>query len=344
MEKIEGYLKVLGKTFNNITTKNLDIEYCNIPTITNSICSCMYLAEQETSVIVIDGVTMVKIDKILNKYFRQNFIKVLGGTSIEDYIFDNNNTFEACFHVIYIKTEKFNLKKEKQIEFEDWILKINKHIERNKKFNRWNDLTIKSLLDGVTPKEYENEGIRRLINNYFKKEIKNILSIIHLNIIFGFIKSNYGKEKQQKPILTSSTANRKGNPTPFTAIKPEQKETELSEKIKKLKKIWLPEAQINVEDFIKKGIDKAFWNEQLEITIQRNASNYGTGRTLLGNIFIAFKGWAISTHLHYNQAGKIFCEVFNIKIKEATNEKYHAFSRGNPKQILAIKNTFNVRK
>jgi hypothetical protein len=208
MGEIEGHLKVLGKTFYNITTKNLDIEYCNIQTITNSICLCMYLAEKETSVIVIDGVTMYKIDKILNKYFRQNFIKALGGTSIEDYIFDNNNSFEACFDVIYIKTEKFNLKKEKQIEFEDWVLKINKHIERYKKFNRWNDLTIKSLLDEVTLEEYENEGIRHLINNYFKKEIKYILSVIHLNIRYGFIKSNRTK-------------------------KLEPKETELSEKIKK---------------------------------------------------------------------------------------------------------------
>ena len=128
-------------------------------------------------------------------------------------------------------------------------------------------------------------------------------------------------------------------------IKNLEKEIELSEKIKNLKTIWLPEAKISVEDFIQKGIDKALWNEQLKITIQRKASNYGTNKTLLGNIFIAFKGWAISNHLDYNEAGRIFCEVFNIKIKESTKEKYHCFSStNNPSQVKAIKTAFNVSK
>jgi len=129
-------------------------------------------------------------------------------------------------------------------------------------------------------------------------------------------------------------------PQPIVKQKPEPKETERLKKIKKLKSIWLAEPKLTVEDFLKKGNNKGFWNDNLDLTLQRGISTYGIGKTFLGNIFIAFKGWAIPEHLNYNEAGKIFCEVFNVKVKEATKEKYKAFSSGNEKQIREIKRTF----
>lgn len=125
--------------------------------------------------------------------------------------------------------------------------------------------------------------------------------------------------------------------------KPKPKGKERLAKIEKLKSIWLAEPKLTVEDFIQAGNDKGFWNDNLELTLQRNVSSYGTGKTFLGNVFIAFKGWAIPTHLDYKEAGRIFCEVFNINIKESTKEKYKAFSSGNGKQVAEVKRTFTIK-
>lgn len=125
--------------------------------------------------------------------------------------------------------------------------------------------------------------------------------------------------------------------------KQELNEPGISDKIGKLKSIWLVEPKIKVEEFIQAGNEKNFWNDNLDLTLQRNISTYGTGKTFLGNLFIAFKGWAISEHYDYKEAGKVFCEVFNIKLKETTREPYKAFCVGNRKQISDIKRSFNVR-
>ncbi|MDT8413557.1 MAG: hypothetical protein RQ875_13915 [Vicingaceae bacterium] len=131
-------------------------------------------------------------------------------------------------------------------------------------------------------------------------------------------------------------------PQPDKKRKPEQIETEHSEKIKKLKSIWLAEPKLTVEDFLQKGKDKGFWNDNLELTLQRNSSTYGTGKTFLGNVFIAFKGWAIPEHFDYKEAGSVFCKVFNIEVKESTKEKYKLFCTSNQKQVKEIKRTFGV--
>jgi len=124
---------------------------------------------------------------------------------------------------------------------------------------------------------------------------------------------------------------------------PVQRETENSIKLEKLKSIWLTDPRLSVEDFIQKGNDKGFWNDNFQLTLQRSSSTYGTGKTFLGNIFIAFKDWSIPNHLDYTEGGRIFCEVFNIKIKESTKEPYKAFSSANRKQIAEIKRTFGIR-
>jgi hypothetical protein len=120
---------------------------------------------------------------------------------------------------------------------------------------------------------------------------------------------------------------------------PQEKNIDNSEKIKKLKTIWLAESKISVEDFIQKGIEKGLWNDSFEIILAQN-STYSTGKTMLGSIFIAFKGWAISSNIDPNKVGAVFCNVFNIVIKTTTKEPYKAFSSGNPKVVTEIKRTF----
>jgi hypothetical protein len=239
-------------------------------------------------------------------------------------------------HLRHFKTKygnAVNIKiiKDELKDIEDFILKANK-LSTSETFNNKN---ISDL------HEYS-----RLLNNYYKnpqKEYYDYYSFFRGNSASVYAKYFLYKQwlqkknKELEKEVLSNQITKKENPVLDI--------NQRFEKIKKLKTIWLPEPKLTVDDFIQKGIDKAFWNEQLQITIQRKESNFGTGKTLLGNIFIAFKGWAISTHLHYNEAGKIFCEVFNIKIKESTNEKYRCFSStNNPSQVKAIKTAFNVSK
>lgn len=121
----------------------------------------------------------------------------------------------------------------------------------------------------------------------------------------------------------------------------EQFEDERSQKLKKLKTIWLPQAKISIDDFAQKGIDKGLWNDKLEI-ITSKGRLYGTGKAMLGSLFIAFRGWAISSEIDYKEAGKVFCEIFGIEIKETTKEPYKAFSSGSPRLIKQFKRTFNI--
>jgi hypothetical protein len=115
-----------------------------------------------------------------------------------------------------------------------------------------------------------------------------------------------------------------------------------SDAIEKLKKVWLADPKITVEDFIQKGIVKGLWNENLNIITARG-SLYGTGKTMLGSIFIAFKGWAISNNIDSKKVGIVFCNVFNVDIKKATNEPYKAFSSGNSKTVTEIRRAFGIQ-
>ena len=129
-------------------------------------------------------------------------------------------------------------------------------------------------------------------------------------------------------------------------INSDNSKADLASKVKNnaisdLKKIWLPEPKISVEDFIQKGIEKGLWNDSFEIITAKN-SIYATGKTMLASIFIAFKGWAISSNIDSNKVGTVFCDVFNINIKETTKEPYKAFSSGNRKTIAEIKRTFGI--
>lgn len=116
---------------------------------------------------------------------------------------------------------------------------------------------------------------------------------------------------------------------------PQQPKTELS-------KIWLNEPKITVDNFLKLGIEKGIWNEQNNI-ITAKGKLYGTGKSLLGNLSIALKGYAISENTDYKEVGKAFCNTFNLPINEKTKEKFKAFSSGNEKQIILLKKAFNIK-
>lgn len=113
-------------------------------------------------------------------------------------------------------------------------------------------------------------------------------------------------------------------------------------KIELLKTIWLPNAQITIEDFIQKGIDKGMWNEKFDIIPQRN-SMYASGKKMLAAVYVAFKNWAINGVIDYKIVGKVLCEVFNVKIKETTKEPFKSFSSANKKVVDEIKKQFRIK-
>ena len=109
-----------------------------------------------------------------------------------------------------------------------------------------------------------------------------------------------------------------------------------------LKKIWLPEPRISIESVLKSGIEKGIWTEDYTIQVQKG-SLYGTGKTLLGSLAIALKGYAIGENTDYKMVGKAFCTFFNIPVKETTQNPYKAFSSRNEKFIREFKRQFSLR-
>ena len=192
-----------------------------------------------------------------------------------------------------------------------------------------------NTIDGiirVNPKyDYPNEYLGNEVH-YWKERISNF-------------NTNYYTAEKCIQILSeyrSKLLNPENSTMPTQqSTKPEPNETKISDKIDKLKTIWLPQAKISIDDFAQNGIDKGLWNDKLEIITSRG-SLYGTGKTMLASIFISFKGWAISSEIHHKVAGKLFCETFGIEIKETTKEPYKAFSSGDPKLIKQFKRTFNI--
>lgn len=109
-----------------------------------------------------------------------------------------------------------------------------------------------------------------------------------------------------------------------------------------LNKIWLSEPKISVQNLLTLGIEKGIWNDEYQI-ITAKGSLYGTGKTMLGSLFIALKGFAVSENIDYKEAGKVFCSFFNVPINEKTKEPYKAFSSGNEKLIRELKRAFNIK-
>lgn len=99
-----------------------------------------------------------------------------------------------------------------------------------------------------------------------------------------------------------------------------------------LKSIWKNEPHISIDKTLQKGIDVGIWNDKYEITAKKN-SLYGTGKTLLAALYVAFRNHSIKENLDYKIVGKKLCGFFNIEINDKTKEPYKSFQNANPKII-----------
>jgi len=117
---------------------------------------------------------------------------------------------------------------------------------------------------------------------------------------------------------------------------------QLTETEELLQSIWLPQARISVSTFLNLGIDKHIWNNSYKIITQKG-SMFGTGKTLLGSLAIALKGFTLSQNTDYKETGKVFCKAFHIEINEDTKEPYKSFGNGSANLIRELKREFNIR-
>lgn len=258
---------------------------------------------------VLLGELLEKINSIyldVFKKFNENDLKLLLDSYNED-----EPPFMFFDETDLLKTKHF----QRNINDEIYISSINL-----KGFNNCENGTKVYLFSYMIREKYNN--IKFFSDFSFLNSIKNFELILDIEKV---IKNSF---------IETESPPKQSEPNKGT-------KTDLFEKATKLKEIWLPEAKITVENFISKGIDIGLWNNNLQITTQRG-SLYGTGKTLLGNIFIAIKGWAISNHYDYIKAGEVFCDVFNIKINKTTKEPFKSFSSGNVSQIKEIKRTFRI--
>lgn len=236
----------------------------------------------------------------------------------------------------------------------------------------WNISEISSLKENFSQKDLSDifRHKRKYIEyrtktngeNYFELQFFfNDLDEI-LKVLFDFFKETENNEFEpfeNKPMQVDSISEaikefKKGkssfvllnslfdNPIKNQQIQNETKLNQQTEKIKKLKGIWLPEAKITVENFIEMGIEKGIWDESLNLIIQKG-SLYGTGKAALGSLSIALKGFTISNNTDYKKIGSVLCEVFEIKVNETTKEPYKAFSSGNNKLIPQFKRAFGIK-
>ncbi|MCD8435919.1 hypothetical protein [Tenacibaculum finnmarkense] len=120
-----------------------------------------------------------------------------------------------------------------------------------------------------------------------------------------------------------------------------QQENNKAEKI--LHEIWLPTAKITVKDFLEKGKDLGLWNSDLNLTQQRGAKLYGSGKILLASLAGALKNYAIMESLDYKIIGKAFCKAFNIDEKKGVQEHYKSFNNYNDKYRKEFIRAFNIK-
>jgi hypothetical protein len=90
-----------------------------------------------------------------------------------------------------------------------------------------------------------------------------------------------------------------------------------------------------------KGVNRGIWSEDYKIIVQKG-SVYGTGKTLLGSLSIALKGYSINEHTDYKEIGRAFCSAFSITVKSTTQNSFKAFSTGNAKIIKELKKAYNI--
>ncbi|MCD8438724.1 hypothetical protein [Tenacibaculum finnmarkense] len=110
-----------------------------------------------------------------------------------------------------------------------------------------------------------------------------------------------------------------------------------------LQEIWLPTAKITVKQFLEKGEKLGIWNSDLNLTQQRGAKLYGSGKTLLASLAGALKNYAIMESLDYKIIGKAFCKAFNIEEKKGVEEHYKAFNSYNDKYRKEFIRAFNIK-
>lgn len=193
-----------------------------------------------------------------------------------------------------------------------------------------------------TVKDIEKEVTRRFgyyFNNFFDGEIFRLSKedlneyFYHSEIASGGctsffevykIFSRYIKAKNELFLLKEYLADKA---TSGPKQKPESNP---------LESIWMKNPSMTINEFLEKGQDLRLWDEEFNLIAKRGGI-YGSGKTLLANIFIALKGKAIEEGIDHKKVGSVFCDLFKIEIDSNKGKPLKAFEKGNPNQIQELK-------
>lgn len=269
--------------------------------------------------IVLNGYCNSNSRDVLESYFFRKFKEA------EQDFYTPDEFFNGCFNIVaFLENEMVKSR----------IKRIN---ELNQIIN-WNKRGMQG--DADTPKEPTTDNLE--VVKQLEKEIEFLscenfpINLFHYNnkysgqIFFtqlNFIKLNLQKAKNKALGIED-----------IIKKQPQQDEAELI-----LQRIWLATAKISVKQFLEKGIDLGIWDSDLNLTQQRGAKLYGSGKTLLASLAGALKNYAIMESLDYKIIGRAFCKAFNIKKKKGTKDPYKAFSMYNEKYKKAFVRSFNIR-
>lgn len=116
-------------------------------------------------------------------------------------------------------------------------------------------------------------------------------------------------------------------------------ELDSKKKFKDLKSIWIDKPSLTIEEVLEKGVVLGLWDEDYNMKSQRG-NIYGSGKSLLSNLYIVLKENSIKGLLDHKEVGKVLCEFFNIPIQPKTQEPFKLFQQGNPKKIKELKKRF----
>jgi hypothetical protein len=204
---------------------------------------------------------------------------------------------------------------------------------------------IESVLTNYHLKLIDNS----LLNNENLKNIEDLAGILDLvdtiNIKYRIINNDKIKSIKNQKLFYKSKLKKYDKLYFVEKEKQNLLDEELKrqeyKKLKPLKELWLAEAKISIEDLLRIGVENKIWDNDCNIITERK-SLYTTGKTLLGSLAIALKGFAISYNTDYKIIGKAFCEVFNIKDKENVKEPFKSFSSGNQDSIKQFKRLLKI--
>ena len=248
------------KVFYEMKYEKRNVEFTEIPDVVENIEYLNGWLERTAQIdpIRIEMDELFRLEDLLKKYFRDEFLEFYDRRSIEEYLIDKRSG-EFEFNVFIAMTRM----DQKNSDFYKWLDQTFKQIQWLKDINRYEPNGASRLITNISFEEYKDKRMKLLLQEYFIDQLEYALARIHLNSHLGIfrmkelepqedkltinqialkyvyegrqitrancneIAKQYGHKSGEKLFqqynLFSSAANRKGVPHPCTPKKLQNK-------------------------------------------------------------------------------------------------------------------------